>query len=423
MRPFYTGTGSILLQPSLGGLSRAGRGGGRAAGSWSPGVYLRLGGRGGARASTASRCLAELLGGGRLPGVEDHGDRRTAGWRSTRRGRSRRSRSPRASSACRAGWCWGAPLGLGFSSQRSAPFPRNLISGQRRLRVFGGTGKALVCWTPVLERAHVPADDRHGHRGLALRVNPALTARARIDPALRRAHLAASVAGGDERGGGLHRGGSRTGGGAGPLRAPLADHPGGGPGRGARGAGGAGRCAGGRRLGRGVCVLRARLCLRAAAGAACCRRGGGCRCSPSGSSGRRGRRCRPSAGGWVGPFRPAWDFAAYRRGVRAGGGLYPRRRHLPGQPDHAARGALGGRAGGDLCRPGGAAAGGERGAGGAAGGDAAVALARAFLRARRRGRDRGAADEGDGAAGCRSRAGRRAAGGAGDGTGRTGRRT
>ena len=38
--------------------------------------------------------------------------------------------------------------GLHFTSQRSAPFPRNLISGQRRMRVFTGTGKALVCWTP-----------------------------------------------------------------------------------------------------------------------------------------------------------------------------------------------------------------------------------------------------------------------------------
>lgn len=38
--------------------------------------------------------------------------------------------------------------GLAFTSQRSARFPRNLISGQERLRVFSGTGKVLVCWTP-----------------------------------------------------------------------------------------------------------------------------------------------------------------------------------------------------------------------------------------------------------------------------------
>lgn len=38
--------------------------------------------------------------------------------------------------------------GLRFHSERSAPFPRNFISGQRRMRVFRGTGKLLVCWTP-----------------------------------------------------------------------------------------------------------------------------------------------------------------------------------------------------------------------------------------------------------------------------------
>jgi uncharacterized protein (AIM24 family) len=42
----------------------------------------------------------------------------------------------------------GRTNGLRFRSVRSAPFPRNLISGQTRLRVFEGTGKALVCWTP-----------------------------------------------------------------------------------------------------------------------------------------------------------------------------------------------------------------------------------------------------------------------------------
>ena len=38
--------------------------------------------------------------------------------------------------------------GLLFRSVRSARFPRNLISGQTRLRAFKGTGKALVAWTP-----------------------------------------------------------------------------------------------------------------------------------------------------------------------------------------------------------------------------------------------------------------------------------
>jgi len=42
----------------------------------------------------------------------------------------------------------GRTHGLRFHSERSAPIPRNFISGQKRMRVFRGTGKALVCWTP-----------------------------------------------------------------------------------------------------------------------------------------------------------------------------------------------------------------------------------------------------------------------------------
>lgn len=38
--------------------------------------------------------------------------------------------------------------GLRFRSIRSAPLPRNFISGQSRLRRFEGRGKALVSWTP-----------------------------------------------------------------------------------------------------------------------------------------------------------------------------------------------------------------------------------------------------------------------------------
>jgi hypothetical protein len=37
---------------------------------------------------------------------------------------------------------------VAFASQRPVPFPRDLISGQRRLRVYEGTGRALLCWTP-----------------------------------------------------------------------------------------------------------------------------------------------------------------------------------------------------------------------------------------------------------------------------------
>lgn len=42
----------------------------------------------------------------------------------------------------------GRTVGLRFRSVRSARFPRNFISGQSRLRVYRGTGKLMVCWTP-----------------------------------------------------------------------------------------------------------------------------------------------------------------------------------------------------------------------------------------------------------------------------------
>jgi uncharacterized protein (AIM24 family) len=43
----------------------------------------------------------------------------------------------------------GRTAGLKFTTDRPAKFPRNLISGQqKRLRVFSGTGKVLVCFTP-----------------------------------------------------------------------------------------------------------------------------------------------------------------------------------------------------------------------------------------------------------------------------------
>ncbi|MDH2325780.1 AIM24 family protein [Cereibacter sp. SYSU M97828] len=42
----------------------------------------------------------------------------------------------------------GRTEGLRFSSRPAARFPRSLISGQKRLRVYTGKGKALVCWTP-----------------------------------------------------------------------------------------------------------------------------------------------------------------------------------------------------------------------------------------------------------------------------------
>ena len=97
--------------------------------------------------------------------------------------------------------------GLQFSSQRSAPFPRNLISGQRRLRVYSGTGKALVCWTPYWNEHMYQLMTGDEHRGIALRVT------AGIDPARRGGRIWRRLADGARRWRqALHRGRSRAGG-------------------------------------------------------------------------------------------------------------------------------------------------------------------------------------------------------------------
>ena len=151
-------------------LSRDRRARRASAGSSSPGVYLAS--EGGVELGLYREpLLAEPLGRRRVPGLEDDGDAATAGWRSTRRGRWRRSSIAEGELRVQGRLVLGRTVGLGFSSQRSARFPRNFISGQRRLRVFGGTGQGAGLLDALLERAHVPADDRHQHRGLALRVS------------------------------------------------------------------------------------------------------------------------------------------------------------------------------------------------------------------------------------------------------------
>ncbi len=144
IRPYYNGTGSILLQPSLGGYHVLDVPDGE---RWilEPRVYLASEGSielgmhrepfwAGLWAGDGFFAWKTTLAGhGRVainaPGpvetVEVDGDLRVQGR-----------------------LVLGRTDGLRFSSQRSAPFPRNLISGQNRLRVFTGKGKALVCWTP-----------------------------------------------------------------------------------------------------------------------------------------------------------------------------------------------------------------------------------------------------------------------------------
>ena len=145
IRPFYSGTGSILLQPSLGGYHVIDIMPGE---RWilEPGVYW------------ASEGEAEL-GLAREPFWSSlwAGDGFLV-WKTTAAGRGKvaiNAPGPVETVEVKDGdlrvqgrLVLGRTDGLHFSSQRSAPFPRNFISGQRRLRVFSGTGKALVCWTP-----------------------------------------------------------------------------------------------------------------------------------------------------------------------------------------------------------------------------------------------------------------------------------
>ena len=55
--------------------------------------------------------------------------------------------------------------GLRFTSERAARFPRNLFSGQTRMRAFSGTGRLLVCWTPYWNHHvynHMTGEDIEG---------------------------------------------------------------------------------------------------------------------------------------------------------------------------------------------------------------------------------------------------------------------
>lgn len=145
IRPYYSGSGSILLQPSLGGyhvLDVTEDEG------WilEPGVYwasegtVELG-------LFRERLFASLWAGdGLFP------------FKTTLAGHGKvaiNAPGPVETVEVRDGelrvqgrLVLGRTAGLVFSSQRSARFPRNFISGQRRLRVYSGTGRALVCWTP-----------------------------------------------------------------------------------------------------------------------------------------------------------------------------------------------------------------------------------------------------------------------------------
>ena len=145
IRPYYSGTGSVLLQPSVAGFHvfevQAGD-------SWilEPGEYW------------ASEASVEL-GLHRDPFLSSFwaGDGLFA-WKTTASGAGKvaiNAPGPVEEVEVKDGelkvqgrLVLGRTSGLKFKSVRSARFPRNFISGQQRLRVYEGTGKALVSWTP-----------------------------------------------------------------------------------------------------------------------------------------------------------------------------------------------------------------------------------------------------------------------------------
>jgi uncharacterized protein (AIM24 family) len=145
IRPYYSGSGSILLQPSMGGyyildVSEGER--------WilEPGVYwasegdVQLG-------LFREPFLASLWAGDGLfvwkTAVAGHGQVAI-----NTPGPVEMVEVNEGELRVQGRLVLGRTDGLKFASQRSARFPRNLISGQRRLRAYSGTGKLLVCWTP-----------------------------------------------------------------------------------------------------------------------------------------------------------------------------------------------------------------------------------------------------------------------------------
>lgn len=145
VRPYYTGTGSIMLQPSLGGFHIKEL---QSDETWilEPRVYLASDGKidlGLFR----ERFWPSLWAGDGF-----------CSWKTVVRGEGQvaiNAPGPVETVEVEDGemrvqgrLVLGRTAGLKFYSYRSAPFPRNFLSGQTRLRVYRGTGKLLVCWTP-----------------------------------------------------------------------------------------------------------------------------------------------------------------------------------------------------------------------------------------------------------------------------------
>lgn len=145
VRPFYTGSGSIVLQPTLAGYHLMDVAPGE---TWvlEPGVYWASEG-GVTLGMRRERFWPSLWAG-------DGG----LVWKTTLRNPGRVAiNAPGpvevidvndSELRVQGRLVLGRTDGLRFSSRPAASFPRSMISGQKRLRVYGGTGKVLVCWTP-----------------------------------------------------------------------------------------------------------------------------------------------------------------------------------------------------------------------------------------------------------------------------------
>lgn len=145
IRPFYTGTGSIMLQPSVAGFHVFDI---KPGDRWilEPGEYW---------ASEAS----VRLGLHREPIFSSFwaGDGLFS-WKTTVSGKGQVAINAPGpveeievldgELKVQGNLVLGRTAGLRFKSVKSARFPRNFISGQKRLRLYEGTGKALVSWTP-----------------------------------------------------------------------------------------------------------------------------------------------------------------------------------------------------------------------------------------------------------------------------------
>lgn len=144
VRPWYRGTGTIILQPSLAGYHVLDVAKGE---RWflEPGVYwasegsVRLG-------LSREPIFASLWAGDGL-----------LSWKTTLAGHGQVAiNAPGPVETIdidgefrvQGRLVLGRTAGLRFRSVRSARFPRNFISGQKRLRLFEGTGKVMVAWTP-----------------------------------------------------------------------------------------------------------------------------------------------------------------------------------------------------------------------------------------------------------------------------------